>query len=240
MQPTYRRHNPYMTNDEIIADQDKLIERKDDLAVFQSAFHTVSTAMMPLSAEARTRLVRTVSTFFDIPLGGPGQASAGFGSSAGLSANSHVPAGTSKQSHESGQSRFSVPGFFSEDRTITPKQFLFEKQPQTDIDRVACLAYYLTHYREMPHFKTLDLSKLNTDAAQIKLSNPTVAVDNAAQAGLLVQSGQGRKQISAIGELYVQALPDRGAAKEALAKGRPRRPKSKSRASTRRAPAAAA
>ena len=36
---------------------------------------------------------------------------------------------------------------FSEDRTISPKQFMFEKQPRTDVEKVACLAYYLTHYR---------------------------------------------------------------------------------------------
>lgn len=114
---------------------------------------------------------------------------------------------------------------------MSPKQFLFEKRPQTDIERVTCLAFYATHYREMQHFKTLDLSKLNTEAAQIKLSNPNAAVDNAAQAGLLVQSGQGRKQISSLGEVYVQALPDRIAAKEAIAKARPRKLRVRAKAS---------
>src|SRR5260221_2973420 len=48
---------------------------------------------------------------------------------------------------------------FSEDRSIPPKQFLFERQPLTDVEKVACLAFYLTHYRNIPHFKTLDISK---------------------------------------------------------------------------------
>lgn len=117
---------------------------------------------------------------------------------------------------------------FSEDRNLTAKQFLLEKKPITDIERIACLAYYLTHYQNTPHFKTLDLSKLNMEAAQIKFSNPTVAVDNAAGAGLLVPAGKGNKQISAIGELYVQALPDRDAAKAAIAHAKPRRKNKKS------------
>jgi hypothetical protein len=72
-------------------------------------------------------------------------------------------------------------------------------------------------------FNTLDISKLNTEAAQVKFSNPSVAVNNAALAGFLVQAGKGDKQISSIGELYVQALPDRDAAKAAIAHARPRR-----------------
>lgn len=112
---------------------------------------------------------------------------------------------------------------FSEDRTISPKEFMLEKKPVSDIERIACLAYYLTHYRDTPHFKTLDLSKLNTEAAQIKFSNAAFAVSNAIKAGLLVPTTRGNKQISAVGELFVQSLPDRAAAKAAMAEARPRR-----------------
>lgn len=115
---------------------------------------------------------------------------------------------------------------FSEDRSISAKDFLRDKAPRTDIERIACLAFYLTHYRDTPHFKTIDLSGLNTEAAQPKLSNPTVAVDNATKSGLLVQAVKGSKQISAAGEAFVQALPDRDAAKATLANMRiKRRPK---------------
>lgn len=169
--------------------------------------------MSTLNAEGRLRLFRTLATYFDIPQVG----------------SSHIRSSESASSSPPGLSKFPATGFFSEDRSISPKQFLFEKRPQTDIERVTCLAFYITHYRDTPHFKTLDLSKLNTEAAQIKLSNPNAAVDNAAQAGLLAQSGQGQKQISAIGELYVQALPDRVAAKEAMAKARLRKPRAKAR-----------
>ena len=183
----------------------------DDLA----AFNQVVSAMSSLSSEGRLRLFRTVATYFDLP--SVGSSNTHLTSSAVLPAPPAISASQTK------------PGFFSEDRSISPKQFLFGKRPQTDIERVTCLAFYITHYRDTPHFKTLDLSKLNTEAAQIKFSNPNAAVDNATQAGLLAQSGQGQKQISAIGELYVQALPDRVAAREAAAKARHRKPRAKSR-----------
>ena len=174
-----------------------------------AAFSDIVSVMSTFDAEERMRLFKLIVTYFDFRLPHDAPSITGHPLSAPQPSASLQPA--------------MGPVFFSEDRSISPKQFLFDKRPQTDIERVTCLAFYATHYREMQHFKTLDLSKLNTEAAQIKLSNPNAAVDNAAQAGLLVQSGQGRKQISALGELYVQALPDRNAAKEAVAKARPRK-----------------
>jgi hypothetical protein len=106
---------------------------------------------------------------------------------------------------------------------LSPKDFMFRKQPRTDIERVACLAYFLANYRDTRHFKTIDISKLNTEAAQTKISNTAFAVTNATNAGLLVQAGKGRKQLSAIGERYVDALPDRESAKHLLANLRHRR-----------------
>jgi hypothetical protein len=106
---------------------------------------------------------------------------------------------------------------------MSPKDFMFQKSPQTDVDRVACLAYFLTHYRDNGHFKTTDISLLNTEAAQMKLSNTAYAVVNATNAGLLVPAGKGAKQLSAAGEKYVELLPDRPAAKESLAAYRSRR-----------------
>ncbi|HXM22491.1 MAG TPA: hypothetical protein VN948_14640 [Terriglobales bacterium] len=100
---------------------------------------------------------------------------------------------------------------------------MLEKQPRTDVEKVACLAYYLTHYRETPFFKTLDISKLNTEAAQTKFANPTVAVDNAGKQNYLVPASKGNKQLSALGEQFVQALPDRDKARAIMANARPRR-----------------
>ncbi len=112
---------------------------------------------------------------------------------------------------------------------VSPKDFLLEKLPGSNVERVACLAYYLTHYRDTPHFKTTDINKLNTEAAQPKFSNPAVAVNDSSKARLLVASGKGNKQLSAMGEQFVLALPNRDQAKSILNKMRPKR-KAKKRA----------
>lgn len=126
----------------------------------------------------------------------------------------------------------SVPGEeFSRDRNLSPKEFLMDKQPRTDVERVACLAYYLTHYLDTPYFKTLDISALNVEAAQPKFSNTSVAVDNARASGYLVPATKGNKQISSAGEKFVQLLPDRDAALEAMRTFRPRRTNKKQKIS---------
>jgi hypothetical protein len=112
---------------------------------------------------------------------------------------------------------------FAERPELPPKEFMYQKQPRTDVERIACLAYYLTHFRDTRQFKTIDLSKLNTEAAQMKFSNTAFAVVNATNGGLLVPAGKGFKQLSALGERYIDALPDRDAAKEVFASIRVRR-----------------
>jgi hypothetical protein len=124
---------------------------------------------------------------------------------------------------------------FSQDLKLSPKAFLLEKQPRTDVERIACLAYYLTHYRDILHFKTIDLSKLNTEAAQPKLSNPTFATRNAVAYGYLAQATKGQRQLSAAGEQFVTALPDREAAKAIMSNFlKRRRGKSKGRKSRKK------
>jgi hypothetical protein len=161
--------------------------------------------LQKVEPEARERILHSVATFLRINFPG---------SSASVPSRSNV----ASQPQPS----------FSEDRTISAKQFMFEKQPRTDVEKVACLAYYLTHYRENPHFKTLDISKLNTEAAQTKFANPTVAVENAVKTNYLVPATKGNKQLSALGEQFVQALPDREKARAIMANARPRRKARKS------------
>ena len=167
-----------------------------------SVLSRVVLAFNELAPEAQQRVLNAVSAFL--------------GFATGSHANRHA-ASAPPENHQSGQTRF------SEDRTPSPKDFLFDKRPTTDVERIACLAYYLTHYMSTPYFKTLDLSKLNTDAAQLKFSNPSVALENATKAGFIVQASKGSKQLSALGELYVQALPDRESARAAIAHARPKR-----------------
>jgi hypothetical protein len=140
--------------------------------------------LAPLPPESRAHLLNVVATFFKV---------------GGGSEPSQVPP----------PERYLDSLRFSDHADLSPKQFLIEKQPGTDIERVACLAFYLTHYRSTPHFKTLDISKLNTEAAQVKFSNPAFAVDNATKRGFLVPAIKGMKQLGVLGERFVNALPDR-------------------------------
>jgi hypothetical protein len=111
----------------------------------------------------------------------------------------------------------------------TPKQFLKAKLPKTDVLKVACLAFYLTNVRNKPHFKTSDLTRLNTEAGGAPLSNPSMAVANATRQNKYLSSvGKGNKQITALGEDIVAALPDEGAVKQVLVnKPKPRKKRAK-------------
>jgi hypothetical protein len=166
------------------------------------ALSTIVGVLKQLEPDVQKRVLQSVHAFLDIPI--------------------------QHKSVAHGDSAFSVSKAvigdeFSRDRTLSPKEFLRDKNPVTDVERVTCIAYYLTHYRDTPHFKTLDISALNTDAAQPKFSNASVAVDNARALGYLVPASKGNKQISAAGERFVELLPDRDAARESIRTFRPRR-----------------
>ena len=96
------------------------------------------------------------------------------------------------------------------EQTMSPMEFMQNKQPQTDAERVACLGYYLTHFLDTPQFKTSDVSKLNLEAKQQKFASATRAINNASKAGYLIStSKKGVRKLSAAGERFVKALPDR-------------------------------
>jgi hypothetical protein len=107
----------------------------------------------------------------------------------------------------------------------TPKAFMSAKRPTTDMERVACLAYFLTHHRNTNAFKTKDLTDLNIEAAQPKLSNASATARNAVTHGFLALGGSGRKQITPRGEAVVAALPDRDKVKVALEDHKIRKPR---------------
>lgn len=158
---------------------------------------TIVTALRGLDPEAQKRTLQAVVTFLNIPW-----STATYSSKDYEIVNKDLPIKKDVS--------------FLENRDISAKEFLKEKAPQKDIERIACLAYYITHYRNVPHFKTIDLSTLNTEAAQPKFSNATMAVDNATKAGFLAPATKGSKQISAVGEVFVQALPNRELARESI------------------------
>jgi len=161
------------------------------------ALQAVIAALRNLDHEARNRILDSAATFLGIARIPSRTVATDFSSSA-----------------LSGSSSQRSP--YSQDTAMSPKDFLAEKAPKTDVERIACLAYYLTHYRSTPHFKTLELSLLNTEAAQAKFSNTAYAANNAVKLGYIVPSTKGQRQLSAIGERFVQALPDRSAAKAVL------------------------
>ena len=142
----------------------------------------IITALKKLSKEDQKRTLQSVAMFLNISV----QESNSPSVISALSRNTSV----------------SVPSkaSFSEDRTLSAKDFMRDKGPRTDIEKATCLAYYLTHYKDTPHFKTIDISALNTEAALPKFSNASIAVDNATRTGFLVQANKGSKQISAAGE----------------------------------------
>jgi hypothetical protein len=168
------------------------------------AFNTIVNALQALDSEKQKRTIQAVLTFLGIQFPEiPTQ---------------HIHKRESDYNKPLTSSKEGIS--FSEDRTMSSKDFLKDKSPKTDIERIACLAYYLTNYKGIPYFKTIDLSTLNTEAAQPKFSNAALAVNNATTAGLLVPAGKGNKQITAAGEEFVRLLPDRDAAKEGLANAR--------------------
>jgi len=175
------------------------------------ALQVVIGALQPLGAEARARIYDSAGRFLRI------------------SAPSISPPQRGIQPRVSPLD--SPSPTFSEDRSMSAKEFLLVKQPRTDVERMACLAFFLTHYRDTPHFKTLDLSKVNTEAAQPKFANAANAANNAVKRRYLVAATKGTRQLSATGEQFVQALPDRDAAKAAMASSRPRRAVRRSKSS---------
>lgn len=167
-------------------------------------------ALDKVSEEGQERILRTVSTFYGLDL-----------SNGPRLIPSAMPAGTHIATTDRRLN-------FSDRETLSPKDFLHGKLPKTDTERVACLAFYLSQYRDTQYFKTIDISKLNTEAAQIKFSNPAAAVANTTASGLVTPAGSGKKQISAFGERFVDALPNREDAKAVLNSMRKRRSRKRS------------
>lgn len=165
------------------------------------AISTIIGVLKQLDLDTQKRVLRAVRAYLDVE-------------------TSQTPSGTPDLNEGPISGRSKHP--FSQDRTISPKDFLRDKNPPTDVERVACLAYYLAHYQDTPHFKTVDISALNTEAAQPKFSNASVAVENARTRGYLVSASKGTKQISAVGEKFVELLPDRDAAKDFIRNARRR------------------
>lgn len=112
------------------------------------------------------------------------------------------------------------------------RAFIRIKRPTTDVQRVACLGYFLVQTTGQPGFSSKDVGKAHTDSGGSSI-NMTRAIDNATrQAKYLSNRGPKEKQLTTLGEDVVVALPDQLVVKEAeaAAKGRgKRRAKKKSK-----------
>jgi hypothetical protein len=177
----------------------------EDAAAHARSLQRIIAELSPLKSDDRRRLIETISTFF------------------GLNSFRAELATTAQAAPPHAPNRPNAFQFSEGDEVPSAKAFMLTKSPKTDIERVACLAYYLSRYRGAPHFKTRDITAANTESAHRPFSNAAYAVENAAKAGLLVPSVKGSKQLSALGEQFVEALPDRGAASEVFERLRHRR-----------------
>jgi len=113
---------------------------------------------------------------------------------------------------------------------VSPKAFMALKDPQKTVERMSCLAYYLTHYRNTPHFSNADIEKLNREAAGPSI-NAYRDLDSTSRSGYLASAENRKRQITSRGDELVNALPDREAVKALYAKRGPQR---KRRASTKK------
>jgi hypothetical protein len=114
------------------------------------------------------------------------------------------------------------------------RAFMRVKQPATDVQRIACLGYFIVQTSGNLGFSSKDVARAQTDSGGSSI-NLTRALDNATRkAKYLSNRGPKEKQLTTLGEDVVVALPDQEAVKaiEARAKGRGkgRAKKSKKRA----------
>jgi hypothetical protein len=104
------------------------------------------------------------------------------------------------------------------------KAFLLQKDPADKGQQLAVLAYFKTHFEGTDTFTTQDLVDLNVVAGGPRIANPSRDMDNATRKAGLFTTVSGRsKKLSALGELVVDALPDRAAAREVLKQRRPKK-----------------
>jgi hypothetical protein len=146
---------------------------------------SVLNALDQLEVEQRKWVLQTAASRFSFKLD--------------VAAGAPAPSGTKDESRPGDSGHGSAP---------TPKDFMKGKNPLTDIQRIACLAYYLTKYGNTAQFKTKDLITLNSDAKYPRMGNARQGVDNATKAKLLTPAGSGQKQLTTHGEDLVEALPD--------------------------------
>ncbi len=165
--------------------------QKDVQAV--KAIHSV---LVNLDPGTRTRVLRAVGALLQMPDAAPvGTPGAGGAPS---------PAGTGQQ----------IPADL---QNLNIAAFVTSKRPADTYQRLACLAYYLEQREGKTDIFAKDLTKANTDARQLRISNIATFLDLATRRhGFFTAAGRGKKRLSARATAVVEALPDQAAVKVAL------------------------
>ena len=169
------------------------------------AIQNILDALEPLDESQRQFVLRTVADRLGLPAPG----GTGSGAAAGTGAGGGAGSGASGGAAAAGEG-------------LSPAKFMALKKPASDIERITCLAYLLKR-SGTSIFVTRDLSKMNTTAAGGEFSNASFAANNALKAHLLAKAGGKNKQLTMLGELVVEALPDREAVKKVIEEHKPKR-----------------
>jgi hypothetical protein len=102
------------------------------------------------------------------------------------------------------------------------RTFIRLKRPATDVQRVACLGYFIVRTTNNRGFSSKEVSNAHTDSGGSSI-NMTRALDNATRgAKYLSNRSPKEKQLTTLGEDVVLALPDQQVVKDVEAAARRR------------------
>ncbi|MBI2635136.1 MAG: hypothetical protein HYW79_01165 [Parcubacteria group bacterium] len=108
--------------------------------------------------------------------------------------------------------------------------FVKNKNPKNEYQRVAVIAYYREYKQNRKEFKNAEMSQANTqEARQPKISNITDVVTKARDRYKFLTKGTGKAthQLSTHGADIVNALPDQESVKKLIAGAKSRKPRKK-------------
>jgi len=86
------------------------------------------------------------------------------------------------------------------------KNFIAEKSPRSDVERILCLGFCLAELCGLHEFSYSDLRRLNDDLGLRRLSNPWLAARKARARGLVAYAGGQKMSLTADGKAVVDLL----------------------------------
>jgi hypothetical protein len=192
-----------------------MAEKKSDPT---TALVSVMKALEPLGDPDRQWVLQSAANRWNLQVANINPGSGGGGTGAGATSAGGSGAGAANEQAAIAQKN--------------ARAFMRLKNPQTDVQRVACLGFYVLHTTNQPGFKSMDVQTANTDSGGTRI-NFTRALDNATRKAKYISSrGGNEKQLTRLGEDVVMALPDQEKVREveAATRGRGKRGKRKKKA----------